>query len=158
APGDLVARYRRGEHLAVWSELRRHEAIAGALRDEALAVARETMQRVAGCADRLAVRLAERGWAGPTGALRTEPTAADRDVIAEIARRVGGPLPPSLLAFWQEVGGVDWVWNYENEAPVPDLGVALPMDEMDPLAIDAPPVVTHVFESWDEQTEGVDPE
>lgn len=45
APGDLVARYRRGEHEAVWRELRAHEAISGALREEALALARETMGR-----------------------------------------------------------------------------------------------------------------
>jgi hypothetical protein len=59
-----------------------HEAIDGALREEALALTRKTMQRVARCADLVAQRLAARGWTALSGALRTAPGAADAEIIA----------------------------------------------------------------------------
>ena len=60
---DLVARYRGGEHIEVWQELRRSREIDGELREEALAVAVETMRRVARCRDLAAERpAAEHGW------------------------------------------------------------------------------------------------
>lgn len=158
ATGDLVARYLRGEHEAVWHELRAHEAIAGDLREEALEVARATMRRVARAADVVATRLAERGWRSLSGALRTPPAAADAAVLARLAATTGAPLPPSLVAFWEIVGGIDLVWDYNGEDAAPSLGVDLAMEEMDPLAIDPPGVAPYLLEDWDEQRRGVDPE
>jgi hypothetical protein len=116
ATGDLLARYLGGEFVAVWNELRSHEALGGELLEEAWAVAKETMMRVSRNVDRLGERLAASGW---------------RPLYS--------------------------VWDYES-GDAPDLGVDLPMDEMDPLCVDAPEVVTHVFEEWEEQSAGVDPE
>jgi hypothetical protein len=69
----------------------------------------------------------------------------------------GAPLPLSVRAFWEAVGGINFVWDYES-GEAPDLGVNLPMDHMDPLCVDAPEVVTHVFEDWEDQRSGINPE
>ena len=132
AAGDLLARYLRGEHGPVWNELRSHEALGGDLLEEARAVAKETMRRVAHGADVLAERLAALGWVPLYGELRTRPRAEDREVMRRIEETTGAPLPVSLRAFWEVVGGINFVWDYER-GDAPDLGVDLPMDEMDPL-------------------------
>lgn len=155
--GDLVARYLRGEHNHVWNELRSHEALGGDLLEEAHAVANETMARVARNADLVGERLAASGWRPLYSSLRTRPRAEDRDVMRRIEQITGAPLPVSLLAFWEAVGGINFIWDYESGDP-PDLGVVLPMVEMDPLCVDAPGVVTHMFEEWEEQRSGINPE
>jgi hypothetical protein len=157
AAGDLPARYLRGEHVVVWNELRSHEALGGELLEEARAVAKETMMRVSRNADRLGERLGASGWRPLYSALRTSPRAEDRHVMRRIEDYAGAALPVSLRAFWEIVGGINFVWDYES-GNAPNLGVDLPMDEMDPLCVDAPEVVTHVFEEWEEQRAGVDPE
>lgn len=156
--GDLVSRYRRGEHIAVWRELRAHESITGDFREEALAVARETMQRVARGADLLAGRLAARGWRPYSGSLRTIPTAADALSVSTIEKLTAAPLPPSMLAFWECVGGIDFVWNYQQGTAAPDLGVGLAMEAMDPLAVDPPAAAMDLFEMWEDRWSGVEPE
>jgi hypothetical protein len=158
ASGDLLARYRRGEHEAVWRELRAHEAIDADCRAEALAVATETMTRVARCADLLAERLASRGWTALTGRLRWPPDAGDSKIMADLERFTSAPLPPALRAFWEKVGGVDLVWNYRNDQPAPDLGPDLPMVEMDPLYVAPPEEVTYLLAEWEERRSTVDPE
>jgi hypothetical protein len=157
AAGDLLARYLRGEHGPVWNELQSHRALGGDLLEEARAVAKETMSRVARGADVLAERLAALGWVPLYGELRTRPRAEDQEVMRRIEEVTGAPLPVSLQAFWEVVGGINFVWDY-NSGEAPALGADLPMDEMDPLCVDAPEVVTHVVEEWEEQTAGVDPE
>jgi hypothetical protein len=157
AAGDLLARYRRGEHGPVWNELRSYEALAGDLLEEARAVAKETMTRVARNADLLGDRLAVSGWRPLYSELRTRPRAEDWEVMRRIEETTGTPLPVSLRAFWEAVGGINFVWDYKSGDP-PDLGVDLPIDEMDPLCVDAPEVVTHVFDMWEEQRSGIDPE
>jgi hypothetical protein len=157
AVGDLPARYLRGEHVAVWNELRSHEALGGELLEEARAVAKETMMRVSRNADRLGARLAASGWRPLYSELRTRPRTEDREVIRRIEQFAGASLPVSLRAFWEIVGGINFVWDYES-GDAPNLGVDLPMDEMDPLCVDALGVVTHLFEEWEEQRAGVDPE
>jgi hypothetical protein len=158
ASGDLLARYRRGEHTAVWNELRAHEAIKEDCRAEALAVAAETMIRVARCADLLAERLASRGWIALTGRLRWLPGSADSAIMHDIEQFTRAPLPPSLRAFWDGVGGIDFVWNYENGKPAPDLGPDIAMVEMDPLCVDSPEHVKYLLAEWEEQRSKVDPE
>lgn len=157
ATGDLLARYHRGEHVAVWAELRSHEALAGPLLVEAEAVARETMARVARNADRLAERLAAEGWRPLYDELRVRPRAGDAEVVTRIEEFAGSPLPLSLRAFWEVVGGINFVWDYDSGA-APSLGVDLPMDQMDPVCVDSPQTVTHLFDGWEEQLVGVDPE
>lgn len=156
AAGDLLARYLRGEHGPVWNELRSYEALGGDLLEEARAVANETMIRVARGADVLAERLAALGWAPLYGEPRTRPRREDREVIRRIEELTGAPLPLSLRAFWEVVGGINFVWDYKS-GNAPDLGVDLPMDAMDPLCVDPPEGVTHLFEEWEEQRSGVDP-
>jgi hypothetical protein len=158
ASGDLVARYRRGEHEAVWRELRAHEAIDADCRAEALAVAAETMTRVARCADRLAERLASRGWTALSGRLRSPPAAGDSSIMADLEGFTIAPLPPALRAFWETVGGVDFVWDYRNDQPAPDLGPDLPMVEMDPLYVAAPRDVAALLAEWEERRSTVDPD
>lgn len=162
AVGDLVARYVRGEHNEVWRELRAYPAISGDLREEALAVARETMRRVARAADLIARRLADQGWTALSGKLRTAPAPEDRAMFDRIATFTGELLPVSLEAFWETVGGVDFVWNYDDgddDAPTPPgLGVDLDMTEMDPLAVDPPATAEWQFEEWEDRRSGVHPE
>lgn len=157
ASGDLVARYIRGEHNAVWNELRSYEALAGDLLEQARAVANETMKRVARNADLLSERLYVSGWMPLYGELRTRPRAEDRAVMHRIEEVSGAPLPVSLRAFWEIVGGINFIWDYDR-GDAPELGVDLPMVKMDPLCVDPPEVVTHLFEQWEEERSGVNPE
>jgi hypothetical protein len=158
ASGDLLARYRSGEHAAVWSELRAHEAIAGECRAEALAVASATMTRVARCTDLLAERLALRGWTALWGHFYYPPNAEDSAVIHDIEQFTGAPLPASLRAFWDTVGGIDFVWNYKNDKPAPDLGPDLAMVEMDPLYVGPPAHTKYLLAEWKERRSTVDPD
>lgn len=143
AIGDLLDRYLSGQHQEVWSEIRDLGAISGALREEVLAVARATMRRVAANADLVAERLERRGWRALSGSLRQRPPQGGseleglQEVIARVEELTGGQLPPTLLAFWLEVGGVDFVWDYQGSQP-PELvpGVPLPIELLDPLCVD----------------------
>jgi hypothetical protein len=157
ATGDLFARYLRGEHDAVWNELRSHEALGGDLLEEARAVAKETMKRVARGADLLSERLAALGWQPLYGELRTRPRAEGWDVMRRIEEVTRAPLPLSIRAFWEVVGGVNFVWDYES-GDAAELGVDLPMDQLDPLCVYSPEDVTFLFEEWEEHRSGVDPE
>jgi hypothetical protein len=150
--------YRRGEHEAVWNELRAHESIDADCRAEALAVAGETMTRVARCADLLAGRLASRGWTALTGSLRWAPSAHGVRLIRDVEQFTKAPLPPSFRTFWSTVGGIDFVWNYERDAQAPDLGLGLAMAEMDPLCVYPPEHMTHLLSEWEEYRSDVDPE
>ncbi len=158
AQGDLLNRYRKGEHEAVWSDLRLHEVVAGDFRDEALAVASETMARVRRNADLIAERLAARGWSALSGALRLEPNAQGGKVMQRIETVTSCGLPASLRAFWQVVGGIDLIWDHGSGEQAPDLGVALDLAAMDPLAVDAPDRAEYVLDEWRDQRAGVDPD
>ena len=137
AVGDLVTRYRRGEHVEVWQALRRFKAVDGALREEALAVAVETMRRVARCCDLAAERLSAEGWVALSGRLRSPPESDLPKLLAALEQASGSPVPPSLRAFWQVVGAVDFVWDYEQAQAAPALGLDVDLTDMDPLAVDA---------------------
>jgi hypothetical protein len=158
AVGDLLTRYRKGEHEAVWRELRSHEVIAGDFRDEALAVAAETMARVRRNADVLAERLAARGWHALSGSLRSEPSAQGARVVQRIEHFTGAALPASLRAFWQVVGGIDLVWDHADGEKAPDLLLALDISRMDPLAVAPAERVEYVLEEWRDQRADIDPE
>lgn len=156
--GDLAARYRAGEFEAVWQEIRAQGDIGGDFREEVLEVAEETMRRVARNADVIAERLRHLGWRALMGKLRTAPSGDDTAQFDRIESITGGPLPPSLRAFWTIVGGIDWVWDYKCGQRLPELGVDLPMDEMDPLCVDAASVVGYLFDEWEEQRKQPDPD
>jgi hypothetical protein len=102
-------------------------------------------------------RLAAFGWRPLYSELRTRPRVEDQEVMSRIEEITGAPLPVSLRAFWESVGGINFVWDYES-GEAPDLGVELPMDEMDPLCVDTPEEVTHVFAEWEHQRAGINPE
>ena len=156
AVGDLINRYRKGEHDAVWKELRSHEVIAGDFRDEAQAVAAETMARVRRNADVVAERLAARGWVALSGSMRNEPNAPGARVMQRIETITGSALPASLRAFWQVVGGIDLVWDHSGGEKAPDLGPGLDLARMDPLAVMSPDRAEYVLDEWRDQRAGVD--
>jgi hypothetical protein len=158
--GDLLTRYLRGEFVPVWNELRSHEALGGDLLDEAREIARETMLRVARNADQLAERLAASGWVSLYGELRTKPQPQDREIIRRIEEATGGPFPLSPRAFWEIVGGINFVWNYRIDGDAPNFGIApdLPLPEMDPLCVDPPEFASRLFEEWEWQKSEIDPD
>jgi hypothetical protein len=54
------------------------------------------------------------------------------------------------------VGGIDLIWNYEEGAAAPYLGVDLEMDQMDPLNVDPPSM--YYLDEWEDRRRGADPE
>jgi hypothetical protein len=146
----LVKRYQSGEFDQVWHEIRLHGHIEGEYRDEVLEAAGAAMRRVAYNADLIAERLRALGWRAllaEYGDLRTPPRQDDPAVFSRIAGISGAPVPPTLLAFWRVVGGINWVWDYEMEGQ-PDLGFELPSTEHDALCIYPPAAVTYLFDEW----------
>jgi hypothetical protein len=120
---DQLERYRSGQYEGVWSEL---QALGPAIRQEphlsqAREVAAETMRRVAQNCALLVSRLRALGYNfgtypdGSTGYYSEGPLVPPSDQsradYAELEERVG-TLPLSLVAFWQEVGSVDWVGQH----------------------------------------------
>ncbi len=115
---DYLERYIRGEFEEVWSELQalgegvRSEPVYSQARD----VADETMRRVRRNLERLVGRLQSMAYAfglypdgSPMpynpGALTTSDDASRRD-LATLQEAVG-PLPISLVSFWEQVGSVN---------------------------------------------------
>ena len=79
--------------------------------EEACAVAKETMRRVAKGADLLSKRLSILGWQPLYAELRTIPRSDDQKVMRRIEKMTGAPLPMSIRAFWEVVGGVNFIWD-----------------------------------------------
>ncbi|MBL8173113.1 MAG: hypothetical protein JNK48_00500, partial [Bryobacterales bacterium] len=105
---SMKARYEAGEHEPVWAELM---AMGGAVRrpevlEEARAVARETMRRARWNIEKLVPRLVELGYQFQY----SDPfEAADGHALKEIRtleKRLSGPLPLSLEAWWEQIGSV----------------------------------------------------
>jgi hypothetical protein len=156
--GNLLGRYRSGEFVAVWQDIKSHQHIGGDFYNEVLSVAEEMMRRVAGNADMLSERLRAEGWTALAGALRTPPSPNDVAVFERMEAITQSLLPPSLQAFWTVVGGIDLVWDYKRDNDPPNLGVALPMPEMDPLCVDCAGRAVHLFDTWEEQRDQPDPD
>ena len=133
------ARYKAGEHIAVWRELTALGASvrAPALIDDACAVAEETMSRVATNIDRIIEKLANRSYrfevypdgTTPSATLPAHgrPDAALLADVVELEQRVG-PIPLSLRAFWQVVGTVSLIGRAPKGWP----------DYSDPLFVSPP--------------------
>lgn len=150
ASGDRVARYERGEHEAVWEELRQYSAIDGDLRAEALEVARKTMSRAKAAIAALAERLVARGWTATlTAADRGQDTPAWRAIA-----QIGGPLPPSLLALWEVLGGVNFAWDFAR-GPAPALLPGSSLATMDPLVLPTARGAVVTVAQWCAGWEGV---
>src|SRR6476661_4688879 len=117
---NYLERYRNGEYEQVWDELK---ALGPAVREEphysqAREVAAETMRRVRRDCELIVARLHALGYIfgtypdgstdyfteGPLVPCPTRRRAHMSELEAE-----AGPLPLSLVAFWQEVGSVDFV-------------------------------------------------
>ncbi len=166
---SFLERYRAGEYEQVWDELvtlgeQVHEE---PLYSGAVAVARETMRRVRHNILLLIPRLRDLGyvfghaWAVPQGALTAQhvvefareyppldpPAANTAHLLAEVERRAG-PLPLSLRAFYEIVGGVNLIGAH----PVWDAS------RLDPLEVDSARAVLHRddLEHWsdDRQEDG----
>ena len=152
---NYLQRYRNGEHEQVWRDL---QALGPAVRHEphyslAREVASDTMRRVRRNCERIVSRLHAAGYVFglyPDGSrgYSTEgplvhPSDATRADRASLEARVG-PLPLSLVAFWQEVGSVDLVGMHPAW---PEL--------LDPLVVYSPEAALSDVDSW-EDDEGED--
>ena len=152
---NYLERYHEGEYEPVWDEL---TALGPAVRQElhysqALEVAAETMRRVRRDCELIVARLHSRSYLfglypdGTTGYYTDGPLVPASDTtragMAELEAEAG-PLPLSLVAFWQEVGSVDFV-GMHPEWP----------DGLDPLVVNPPEAALSLLyeEEGDEDTE-----
>jgi hypothetical protein len=149
-----LERYIAGEHEDVWRDLvalgpdiRRQDTI-----EEALAVAEETMKRVAHNVDLLVLWLTEAGYSftHPEWARQspTEQTAAELD---EVEERLGGPLPLSLRACLSIVGGVWLTGSHQDWPPtVTDLWPdSIQIVLADPLVLPTSSWLNWALNEWD---------
>jgi hypothetical protein len=154
--GTLLKRYQSGEFEQVWRDIRSHERIDSGFRDEVTEVAEAAMRRVAQNADLITERLKAVGWQALSAEyhdLRTLPKSSDLEVLARIEEISGAPVPPTLLAFWRVVGGINWVRDYKASVAQPNLGFDLPPEEHDVLCVYAPDSSTYFFEEWLDEKE-----
>jgi hypothetical protein len=105
---DFLRRYQKGEHEAVWSELR---ALGPTVRDpaleaEAMAVARLTMTRMRDDLERIAATLKAGKYRTklPVPVQREKP---DNKAAQALEKIVGGPLPMSLRALYDTFRVID---------------------------------------------------
>lgn len=156
-------RYLAGEHERVWAEL---VALGPAVRNEpvyadARAVAHETMRRVRYNIETLIPRLREigyqfgHGWAVHCGVLSADaatemdqyepvlsPPLEDSDGVIAKLEAVAGPIPLSLRAFYEIVGGLSFIgWH-----------PGWPSHRLDPLEVYSPHLIFQLEEwkYWDE--------
>ena len=148
---SLYERYKAGEYEEVWSQIRaisNRECLAS---DDIVDVAKETMERVAKNADLIAGRLQAAGWRALSADaidLRTAPSPDDRAIMDLVRDTIDAPLPLSMEMFWRVVGGINWVWDYEQRTPRPSLNVEAPLDELDPLCIYPPEAAAYAIDEW----------
>jgi len=141
--GSWLERYNSGETESVWAEmLARGAAVReGALFEDAMAVARETMRRARSNAETVHGRLRDIGYAfeQPAGAL-ISPGPNVVDDILKVETTLG-PLPLSLRAFYEIVGAVDFRQSFEQlvtfharegRSDVPEV---MYLGEADPLVV-----------------------
>jgi len=154
---NYLERYRQGECVQVWTEL---EALGDQVRKEpifsdAWAVAQETMRRVRHNLDLLTPRLQELGyvfgyawvqpweldWAQSNPPLRTPPPPHVRQILDAFEQKVA-VLPLSLRAFYEEIGGVNFVGSHPQWQQLSDEHRYVPNNEypygFDPLYVEAP--------------------
>ncbi|GAB1364230.1 hypothetical protein MASR1M32_34660 [Rhodobacter sp.] len=108
-------------------------------------VARALMRPVRHNAILLADRLSALGWHALTPAMVSPPTP--RPFPGEAEAAAFGPLPLALTAFWEVVGGLNFVWDYAR-GPAPDLFGGLTIEQLDPLWIDPPETLLYNAREW----------
>jgi hypothetical protein len=136
---NYLERYRNGEYEQVWDDLK---ALGPAVREEphysqAREVAAETMRRVRRDCELIVARLHALGYIfgtypdGSTDYFTEGPLVplsdAKRADMSELEAEAG-PLPLSLVAFWQEVGSVDFVGMHPEWPNGLDPLVVIPPD------------------------------
>lgn len=140
---DLLASYNAGDYVRVWSRLRELGALVRepAYRDEALAVAHETMHRVGANSDTVHRRLLDLGYQFQYPEQALIPPDSQTQSLLDNVEKVIGYLPLSLTAFYLEVGSVNFMQSRrqlvqfhrpEREA-APEMAV---LGEEDPLVVD----------------------
>jgi hypothetical protein len=149
----LYDRYVAGDHQAVWRELvAQGPAVrADPVAADALAVAGETMRRVAVNIGTVVTRLLEMGYrfTTPDGCSRPATTAhvppAPRDSrdLQRLEKAVGA-LPLSLRVFYDIVGAIDLIGRHPTLAPAD--GTIPP----DPLVVASVAELVSEVGSWDE--------
>jgi hypothetical protein len=144
-----LARYRAGEHVQVWREMREAgEAVRDTgVAEHARAVAAETMTRVRRNVEAVRDRLAEAGYRFHVADEEVHvPPTSDTPAELDEFETVHGLLPLSLRAFYEVVGTVDLcqAWDQlvhwrgdEERAGIDDLLLA---GEYDPLVVRALPL------------------
>jgi hypothetical protein len=111
---NWLQRYRAGEHDAVWDEL---IELGSAVRepsvvDEAMEVARETMDRARDNIEELHWRLQKVGYQFEYPDRAFRPPATDSHLRLQKQESQIGPLPLSLRAFYEMVGTVDFTQSW----------------------------------------------
>lgn len=149
---SLLKSYQTGDYIDIWEHIRSVPNTYACENADIRDVAKATMERVKQNADLISGRLRDWGWeALDIGSkdLRVSPSPSDRAILDEIVEITGAALPLSLQTFWEIVGGINWVWNYESNAECPDLGVDVPFDEMDPLCVEPPRSLIYQLKEWE---------
>ena len=147
-PGKLLERYRGGEHEAVWSDLVKLGPLQSKEeRQEAAAVAAETMALAAKAIDDLVRRLTALGY--PLRAeTRQRPVGAKS--VQRLAKTSGGPIPASWVAFWQIVGGIDLAPDYDR--PFPDWWPdEVSVEMIDPLVVNQLDQLWWDVDEWEDR-------
>jgi hypothetical protein len=154
--GTLLKRYNDGDRRSVWHELQANAAVSGEFREEAMEIAVVTMGRIARNADKLAERLEVVGWQPLFGNMRMLPAIADEENMSQFEQLAGCALPVSLMAFWNIVGGIDFIWDYDAEEEMPVLWSDVSLLDADPLCISAARELRYCVDSWKDQIDEED--
>ena len=156
---NYLERYQNGEYEQVWKDL---QALGEDIRKEpyhtqAREVAAETMRRVRRNCERIISRLRAWGYVFgtyPDGTRRSylgeplTPPSDDMQADRQELESEAGPLPLSLVTFWEEVGAIDLVGMHP----------AWP-DGLDPLVVDPPEgALSFLFDEGDGLFVGLAPD
>lgn len=77
-----------------------------------------------------------------------DPWKGTLPAIEEAAGMGLTPIPEELVAFWEVVGSLNFVWNYESPRDVPELFDGVELLELDPLCVDGPESIAYSVETW----------
>ncbi|MBI2687790.1 MAG: hypothetical protein HYX27_15880 [Acidobacteria bacterium] len=111
----FLERYLQGQHTAVWAELNElgDNVRSRKLRDDAYAVARETMRRARVNIEALIKRLPELGYKFHDKKPFVSPPRNTESQCKKLERILSGPLPMTLWAWWEQVGEVSLTGEHQ---------------------------------------------
>lgn len=109
-----LERYRQGEHAAVWAELNAlgEEVRARKVRDDARAVASETMRRARANIETLIPRLRELGYRFQEKKPFLPAPRKTAETLKTLEKSLHGRLPFSLAAWWEHIGEVSFLGSH----------------------------------------------